>query len=70
MSDYMKREDAETAIAGLLNVIEEMPSADVVEVVRCKDCRCFDQDRELCNDFFGMGSRVTENDYCSAAEPK
>ena len=32
MSEYIKREDALTAVAGLLNVIEKMPNADVVEV--------------------------------------
>lgn len=32
MSDYIKREDVLQAIAGLLNVTEQIDSADVVEV--------------------------------------
>ena len=32
MNEYIKREDALTAVAGLLNVIEKMPSADVEPV--------------------------------------
>lgn len=43
MSDYIKREDVLQAIAGLLNVTEQIDSADVVEVVRCKDCIHNDQ---------------------------
>lgn len=39
MSDYIKREDVLQAIAGLLNVIEQIDSADVVEAVRCEDCK-------------------------------
>lgn len=39
MSDYIKREDVLQAIVGLLNVTEQIDSADVVEVVRCKDCK-------------------------------
>lgn len=32
MTDYIKREDVLQAIAGLLNVTEQIDSADVVEV--------------------------------------
>lgn len=32
MSDYIKREDVLQAIAALLNVVEQIDSADVVEV--------------------------------------
>ena len=51
MSDYIKREDAKRVLnKGLrymrafgvnrcLPMIDEVPSADVVEVVRCKDCK-------------------------------
>lgn len=31
--------DYNVAIADALNVIDEQPTADVVEVVRCKDCK-------------------------------
>lgn len=46
MSEYIKREDAIKAIKrdvmGGLNyesILNRLPSADVVEVVRCKDCK-------------------------------
>lgn len=58
MRDYIKREDAQKITAEWLsgyindderNVIEhididlgELPPADVVEVVRCKDCRWYE----------------------------
>lgn len=48
MSDYIKREDAQKVIDRCMNdeifetdmthCLEMIPSADVVEVVRCKDC--------------------------------
>lgn len=49
---------------------EALPNADVVEVVRCKDCRHY----ETCNHgkdycwLLDMG--VVENDYCSYGERK
>ena len=58
MSDYIKREDAITALeewaVNLINpkfivkedaicALKDIPSADVVEVVRCKDCIHNDQ---------------------------
>ena len=36
--------------------------ADVVEVVRCKDCECYDTHDHRCK-FFNHG--IAENDYCS-----
>ena len=43
MSDYIKREDAIKALEGWKisgeMILEIVPSADVVEVVRCKDCK-------------------------------
>lgn len=43
MDDYIKREDALSTFsnafyAGLAAKINAIPSADVVQVVRCKDC--------------------------------
>lgn len=53
MSRYIKREDALNAVADnnyskditlkgydrIIDAIYDIPSADVVEVVRCKDCK-------------------------------
>jgi hypothetical protein len=51
--------------------IDNAPTADVVEVVRCKDCKYWVEDKD-----FGMfcshwGSTLTEsreNDFCSYGE--
>jgi hypothetical protein len=52
-------------------VIRTMPTADVVEVVRCKDCKWWKRmngDKRL-QCFHGHGLiRTTENDYCSRGE--
>ena len=64
MSDYIKREDAIKAFDGRRGFSEydfimwndeveerlnSVPAADVVEVVRCKDCRYF----RKCDSYFG-----------------
>ena len=53
MSDYISREDAVDELQekvfhnltdefyGAMQVLDELPSADVVPVVRCKDCKHF-----------------------------
>ena len=46
-------------------LIDNQPVADVAEVVRCKDCKCFKKDNGgSCS--FGSGLAVTNrNEYCS-----
>ena len=48
------------------NCIAQQPTADVVEVVRCKKCKHFEkmesEDSYFCNKF---GGYVKEDDYCS-----
>lgn len=49
--------------------LDEMPAADVVEVVRCKDCKYFTPQPdtiEACCDL--TYSRALPDDYCSYAE--
>lgn len=79
MADYIKREDVLQAIAGLLNVTEQIDSADVVEVVRCKDCEYWNKDEDVLNDgicdewsdFEDSLIRYTKpDDYCSHGERK
>ena len=79
MNDYIKREDAIRqivkasaqnfldipAIGRVLYVLSEMDSADVVEVVRCKDCKHFDTG--YCGIPF-IGKKVNPNHYCSFGE--
>ena len=45
MTDYISRQEAIEALAGWKIspiVLAPVPSADVVEVVRCKDCKHFE----------------------------
>ena len=80
MSDYIKREDAIEIIArhddtdGTIKVfsgrfvnglISAIPTADVVEVVRCKDCKHLYQDNECPLRLWFVH---TENDFCSYGE--
>ena len=59
-------------------VVQETPAADVVEVVRCKDCTMYKRDKELaeanyCDPNFYCGLLRTEMDedgYCSYGRRK
>jgi hypothetical protein len=51
----------------VLEAILEAPTADVVEVVRCKDCiflKRMNGDKLRCHNTYGLLT-TTENDYCS-----
>jgi hypothetical protein len=84
MSDYISREAAFDAVRKIHNpntaravmsvvALREIPAADVVEVVRCKDCKWSDwystkDGKRYCYCMeTGIGGR-TEDDYCSYAE--
>lgn len=53
-------------------VIKNLPTADVVEVVRCKDCRHFrrytHKNRGECGLFGELNNSVQTTDYCSYGE--
>lgn len=51
-----------------LELIEKQPTADVVEVVRCKDCVYYEN--FLCGRFSAYGDSIEEPecDYCSYGE--
>lgn len=64
----------------IMDIIDTIPSADVVEVIRCKDCKHFNLDKwgkvndiplivahEIC-DFWGEGCKTDKDAYCSFAE--
>ena len=55
------------------DIVNEIPTADVVEVVRCKDCKYF-QTAKVNNKGFlicpASGMEITETDYCSYGERK
>jgi hypothetical protein len=58
----------------IIKAIEDALRVDVVEVVRCKDCkyRYFNKDCESygCKNITGMTDFVNDNDYCSYGEKK
>lgn len=75
MNDYIKREDAITKLeewaVNIINpkfivkedaicALKDIPSADVVEVVRCKDCKWYK----------GCFMLENDDDYCSNGERK
>lgn len=65
---YWEREDMEVAVA----CIEQTPTAEVVEVVRCKDCKhnTFEEANgtvHCCIDEFVRDRRKPE-DFCSRGE--
>lgn len=49
----------------LKKVMDVLPSEDVVEVVRCKDCRFYDA--EYCRRL-GLCGAFFANDFCSHSE--
>lgn len=75
-NDYIKREDAINvfcwnedlyARCGIATQnIKDIPSADVIEVVRCKDCKYHDEFSSKCNKLHLTPMRP--NDYCSYGE--
>lgn len=53
--------DILVSVRDVKRAIEQTPSADVVEVVRCKDCR---YKSGICCPFYD-GINKTDNDFCS-----
>ena len=52
-------------------VIDNQPTADVVEVVRCKDCKYYAPVNSDDHGYCGtpLGREVYPEDYCSSGEP-
>ena len=61
-----------TCLNTIENLIKESPTADVVPVVRCKDCKHFRLyngfKRGECRLFCELNSSMQINDYCSYGE--
>jgi hypothetical protein len=58
---------------GVIEVLENESSADVVEVVRCKDCvksECWYADKRRCFLWSEEGIAVFEDGFCSYGERK
>ena len=71
MAEYIEREALKQAIRDrfdylfdrikINSIVNEQPTADVVEVVRCKDCKYLH--RMVCP--YGIRRTPRGNDYCS-----
>ena len=80
MSDYIKREDVERAVFGCIDSngayrLMNLPSADVVEVVRCKDCKYWHEYHcvePIISPWEGRTNKSARsmNDFCSYGERK
>ena len=69
--DDVQRHDEQCNYA--INMIEDAPAADVVPVVRCKDCKyAYYYNEEGCRGFVCNGyfqyADVEPNDFCSYGE--
>lgn len=63
----------QAAGVAVYEAIQEAPAADVVEVVRCKDCSWFiarEEGAGDCDMIFGFTSPVNENGYCYCGKRK
>ena len=40
----------------------------VQELIRCRDCKYYNDEEHLCNDLMGFGRYWEEGDYCSFAK--
>lgn len=78
MKEYIERAEAINAIRqyqypyGVEFLLANIPAADVVEVVRCKDCRYYQTAKVNEKGFLicpASGMEITENDFCSYGEP-
>lgn len=63
--------ETEPTTKELFRLVMAMPAADVAEVVRCKECRYY-QDAKINKKGFlicpASGMEITETDYCSYGE--
>ena len=77
MAEYIEREAAieslPVALDSAINALRNAPSADVVPVVRCKDCKYWQDNNdgyphEECR--WWHGETPDANDFCSYGEQK
>jgi len=63
----------EQVVEGIMNHIKNVPSADVVAVVRCGRCKFHDPNWCSCTYWFDNSfdqQTVKDDDYCSFGKPK
>lgn len=68
-NNYSEVKCKSCSVDDVIGFVEDLPTADVVPVVRCKDCENYEymssNNLYFCDKF---GGYVTENDYCSRCE--
>ena len=79
MQDLISRQAAIDAIRGeievngyshVVDVLEQLPSAQP-EIIRCKDCRYYRWEIDMCDYPYATAHNVVhEDDFCSKAERK
>ena len=81
MSDYISREDAVDELQvkvfhnltdeyyGTMQVLTELPAADVVPVVRCKECK-FRENDDFCTGRGFPYQLVPDDGFCDKGERK
>lgn len=73
-SAAFKNRNIRSNVNKCLEIVNNQPTADVVEVVRCKECKHLDKgenDSESwceCTRIFGTYFDVSEDDFCSYGE--
>ena len=70
----MRNFSADGAVADCLDILAKQPTADVVEVVRCKDCKHYDGQKckeiyYVMDGYYGGSFEVKKpTDFCSNGE--
>ena len=70
-NDLMKHLPNEPYKGAIRRVLQQAPAADVVEVVRCMDCKYYEQAKVNNKGFLicpASGMEITEADFCSYGE--
>lgn len=72
---YGKNDEYVQCLESVLDMIEDAPTADVVEVVRCKECEFWNYKKLMCEcpewaDMDGWHKCSDADDYCFRAERK
>ena len=63
---HIERSFGEISTPFVVKEIKNFPNADVVEVVRCKDCTYCSEHYNICH--YGVGRDVKPDHYCGYGE--
>ena len=57
-------------VLDVFDFIRNLPSADVPQIVRCRDCKYFEQDGPYDGWCHGWSGMIVDDGYCSFGERK